>query len=227
MPWNRAGKAGHQHRRRSWGEARSARTTYGLDPQDDRNGRPQRGVFHAAIPQNGNLECGSRRDHRLSGAQVIHNKEEPMEIQFPDIPLYKGWGHPYRVEATIRGLELVEGHLPPEIEGTLLRCGPDRQYPPRNGSDVFIDGEGMVHTFRFSGGQVDYMSRWVRTERFVLQAEARRALFGRYRNRFTNAPEAGGARMGTANTNLVFHAGKLLALKEDDLPYELDPQTLE
>ena len=35
-----------------------------------------------------------------------------MEIQFPDIPLYKGWGHPYRVEATIRGLELVEGHLP-------------------------------------------------------------------------------------------------------------------
>ena len=150
-----------------------------------------------------------------------------MEIQFPDIPLYKGWGHPYRVEATIHGLELVEGHLPPEIEGTLLRCGPDRQYPPRNGSDVFIDGEGMVHTFRFSGGQVDYMSRWVRTERFVLQEEARRALFGRYRNRFTNAPEAGGARMGTANTNLVFHAGKLLALKEDDLPYELDPQTLE
>ena len=150
-----------------------------------------------------------------------------MEIQFPDIPLYKGWGHPYRVEATIRGLELVEGHLPPEIEGTLLRCGPDRQYPPRNGSDVFIDGEGMVHTFRFSGGQVDYMSRWVRTERFVLQDEARRTLFGRYRNRFTNDPEAGGARMGTANTNLVFHAGKLLALKEDDLPYELDPQTLE
>jgi carotenoid cleavage dioxygenase-like enzyme len=127
-----------------------------------------------------------------------------MEIQFPDIPLYKGWGHPYRVEATVRGLELMEGHLPPEIEGTLLRCGPDRQYPPRNGSDVFIDGEGMVHTFRFSGGQVDYMSRWVRTERFVLQEEARRALLGRYRNRFTNAPEAGGARMGTANTNRCF-----------------------
>jgi len=101
-----------------------------------------------------------------------------MEIRFPDIPIYKGWGHPYRVEATIRGLELVEGHLPPEIEGTLLRCGPDRQYPPRDGSDVFIDGECMVRTFRFSGGQVDYMSRWVRTERYVLQKQARRALFG-------------------------------------------------
>ncbi len=150
-----------------------------------------------------------------------------MEIRFPDIPLYKGWGHPYRVEATIQGLELVEGHLPPEIEGTLLRCGPDRQYPPRDGNDVFIDGEGMVHTFRFSGGQVDYRSRWVRTERFVLQEKARRALFGPYRNRFANDPETGSARNGTANTNLVFHAGKLLALKEDDLPYELDPETLE
>jgi len=150
-----------------------------------------------------------------------------MEIRFPDIPLYQGWGHPYRVEATIRGLELVEGHLPAEIEGTLLRCGPDRQYPPRGGNDVFIDGEGMVHTFRFSGGQVDYMSRWVRTERFVLQEKARRALFGPYRNRFANDAEAGSARNGTANTNLVFHAGKLLALKEDDLPYELDPETLE
>jgi hypothetical protein len=131
------------------------------------------------------------------------------------------------VEATIHGLELVGGHLPAEIEGTLLRCGPDRQYPPRDGSDLFIDGEGMVHTFRFSGGQVDYMSRWVRTERYVLQDQARRALFGRYRNRFTNDPSAGSARMGTANTNLVFHAGKLLAHKEDDLPYELDPETLE
>ncbi len=33
--------------------------------------------------------------------------------------------------------------------------------------------------------------------------------------------------MGTANTNLIWHAGKMLALKEDDLPYELDPRTLE
>ena len=54
-----------------------------------------------------------------------------------------------------------------------------------------------------------------------------RAVRPRYRNRFTNDPEAGNTRMGTANTNLVYRAGKLLALKEDDLPYELDPETLE
>ena len=74
---------------------------------------------------------------------------------------------------------------------------------------------------------VDYRSRWVRTERFRLQEQARRSLFGRYRNRYTNDPSVAGKNMGTANTNIVWHGRKLLALKEDSLPMELDPETLE
>jgi len=93
--------------------------------------------------------------------------------------------------------------------------------------DVFIDGEGMAHLFRFENGHVDYRSRWVRNERFRLQEQARRSLFGRYRNRYTNDPSVAGKSMGTANTNIVWHGRKLLALKEDSLPMELDPETLE
>ena len=150
-----------------------------------------------------------------------------MEIRFPDIPLYEGWGKPLRTESNVRGLELISGELPSALKGTWYRAGPDRQYPPMDGNDIFIDGEGMVHMFRFDGEQVDYRSRWVRTERFVLQEKARRGLFGRYRNRYTNDPSVAGAHMGTANTNAIFHAGKALVLKEDDLPYEIDPDTLE
>jgi carotenoid cleavage dioxygenase-like enzyme len=150
-----------------------------------------------------------------------------MEIQFPDIPLYEGWGAPLRTESHIRGLELISGKLPEGLEGTWYRAGPDRQYPPMTGDDIFIDGEGMTHMFRFEDGHVEYRSRWVRTERYELQDAARRSLFGRYRNRYTNDPSVAGAHMGTANTNAVLHAGRLLALKEDDLPYELDPDTLE
>ena len=148
-------------------------------------------------------------------------------VRFPDIPLYQGWGAPLRTESAIEDLECIQGAVPPELNGTLYRCGPDRQYPPMTGDDVFIDGEGMVHMFRFANGHVDYRSRWVHTERFKLQEKARRSLFGRYRNRYTNDPSVEGAHMGTGNTNLVWHAGKLLALKEDDLPYEVDPDTLE
>lgn len=150
-----------------------------------------------------------------------------MEIQFPEIPLYQGWGKPLRVESTIEGLELIEGHVPPEIDGTWYRAGPDRQYPSMFRDDVFIDGEGMAHMFRFDGGFVSYRSRWVHSARFLAQQRARRALFGRYRNFHDIAPEARGVNGGTANTTMVFHAGQLTVLKEDDLPYVMDPDTLE
>jgi carotenoid cleavage dioxygenase len=150
-----------------------------------------------------------------------------MDVAFPNIPLYQGWGAPLRTESTIAGLELVQGALPPQLNGTLYRCGPDRQYAPMTADDVFIDGEGMVHMFRFAAGQVDYRSRWVRTERFLLQETARRSLFGRYRNRYTNDPSVAGRSPGTANTNIVWHGRRLLALKEDSMPVEVDPDTLE
>lgn len=150
-----------------------------------------------------------------------------MEIVFPNIPLYEGWGKPLRTESTVEGLELVEGKVPEGIQGTWYRAGPDRQYPSRLDEDVFIDGEGMAHMFRFDNGHVTYRSRWVRNERFLAQEKARRGLFGRYRNRYTADPEARDVNPGTANTNMLFHAGRLTVLKEDDLPYEMDPDTLE
>ncbi len=150
-----------------------------------------------------------------------------MEITFPNITLYEGWGKPLRTESTVEGLELVEGKVPEGIQGTWYRAGPDRQYPSRLNEDVFIDGEGMVHMFRFDDGHVGYKSRWVRNERFIAQEKAKRGLFGRYRNRYTADPEAEGLNPGTSNTSMLFHAGKLAVLKEDDLPYEIDPDTLE
>lgn len=150
-----------------------------------------------------------------------------MPVRFPDLPLYRGWGAPLRLESDIHDLEIIEGELPDDLTGTLYRCGPDRQYPPLYKDDVFIDGEGMAHKFRFARGHVDYRSRWVRNERFLLQEKARRSLFGRYRNRYTNDPSVAGKSMGTANTSAVWHGGKLLILKEDSLPVEVDPDTLD
>lgn len=48
---------------------------------------------------------------------------------------------------------------------------------------------------------------------------------GKYRNRFTDAVEF--KVRSTANTNVVYFNGQLLALKEDSPPYALDPVTLE
>jgi len=152
---------------------------------------------------------------------------EVPEVVFPDIPLYQGWTAPLRIESDLKDLELIQGSVPKDLNGTLYRCGPDRQYPSMFKDDVFIDGEGMAVMFRFEDGHVDFKSRWVRNERFKLQEEARRSLFGRYRNRYTDDPSVAGKDRGTSNTNMLFHAGKLLSLKEDHLPHEMDPDTLE
>ena len=148
-------------------------------------------------------------------------------VRFPNVPLYEGFGAPMRLEADLRDCEVSYGAVPKDLNGVLYRCGPDRQYPPLNDDDIFIDGEGKVVMFRFENGHVDFKTRYVRTARYNLQEKHRRELFGRYRNRYTHDPLAQACNPGTANTNVVWHAGRLLALKEDDMPYELDPYTLE
>src|SRR5438093_574643 len=93
-----------------------------------------------------------------------HECRGSMDVKFPDIPLYRGWGAPLRSEVDAHDLEVVSGSVPKDLNGSLYRCGPDRQYPPMTCDDVFIDGEGMVHRFHFDHGHVDYRSRWVRNE---------------------------------------------------------------
>ncbi len=95
-------------------------------------------------------------------------------VRFPDIELYRGWGEPLRTECDIRGLELTQGEIPDGLEGALYKVGADRQYPSGRTDDIFIDGEGMIRMFRFKDNQVDYVSRWVHTERYKLQKAAKR-----------------------------------------------------
>lgn len=148
-----------------------------------------------------------------------------MTGAFPDNPNFTGFNEPSRLEADVADLE-VEGEIPAGLEGTFYRCGPDFRFPPLRADDINHNGDGMVSMFRFQGGAVDFKSRYVRTEKFNLESDARRALFGMYRNPFTDDPSVAGKDRTLANTNVVFHAGRLLALKEDGLPYEVDPDSL-
>ena len=66
----------------------------------------------------------------------------------------------------------------------------------------------------------------MRTAKFELERRARRALFGAYRNPYTDSPEVAGQDNNTANTSMLWHHGRLYALKESGRPYELDPATL-
>ena len=145
---------------------------------------------------------------------------------FPDTLAFSGILKPLRFEADIIDVE-VEGVIPPELNGTFHRVHPDQQFPPMFDSDQFFNGDGLISLFKFRGGKVDFKQRYAQTDKFKLERAAGKALFGAYRNPLTDDPSVKGRIRGTANTNAVVHAGKLMALKEDSPALLMDPLTLE
>ncbi|KAL2844127.1 carotenoid oxygenase [Aspergillus pseudoustus] len=143
---------------------------------------------------------------------------------FPDRPQFSGFMRPCRVEGEASNLEVL-GQIPKEIDGVFYRVMPDPQLPPFIEDDPWFNGDGNISAFRIHEGRVSFQQRYVRTEKFVREREAQRALLGKYRNKFTDAVEF--KIRTTANTNIVHFNGQLLALKEDAPPYALDPLTLE
>ena len=133
---------------------------------------------------------------------------------------------PGRIETELADL-VVYGEIPKEIDGTFYRIAADPFYPPSPENSIPIEGDGHVSAFRICNGQVDMKTKYVDTERLKLERKANRRLFGLYRNPFTHHPCVRAAVDSTANTNMVYWAGRLLALKEVALPYEVDPNTLD
>lgn len=156
---------------------------------------------------------------------MTQHMNPPTGLQFPDDVVFNGYAAPVRIEGHVHDLEVI-GRIPPELEGAYYRNSADHSYPPLLGKDIFLNGDGMVHMVRIENGHADLTTRYVRTRKFMLERAARRALFGAYRNPFTDAPEVKGEDANTANTSIMWHHGKLFALKEAGRPYELDPNDL-
>lgn len=107
----------------------------------------------------------------------------------------------------------VEGEVPADLDGWYLRNGPN----PRRPNAHWFTGDGMIHGVRIENGRAAwYRNRWVRTESFERD-------FGVY-----NADGTRNLHSSVANTHVVNHAGRTLALVESSLPYEItnDLQTV-
>ena len=123
----------------------------------------------------------------------------------------------------------VEGKLPADLDGAFFRVGPDPQYPKPDNIRARhpLRRRGDVGVFRIKDGHVDFRTRYVRTQRWKAQHAARRSLFGMYRNPTTDDPSVKALSRGTANTQIFYHHGRLLAMKEDSPPVAMNPLTLE
>lgn len=118
------------------------------------------------------------------------------------------------------------GDIPAALTGALYRIGPNPQFSPRDENYHWFTGDGMVHAFHLEDGKARYLNRWVRTPKWNAEHAAGRALFGSWGNPMTTDPSVMGQDSGVANTNVVWHGGKLMALEEAHRPFAVDPKTL-
>jgi carotenoid cleavage dioxygenase len=104
----------------------------------------------------------------------------------------------------------VEGALPPELRGRYLRNGPN-PVPGREPSHWFV-GDGMLHGVRIEEGRAEwYRSRWVRTKTWETGED------------FVKEDGSVDRSVGVANTHVICHAGRILALVESSFPTEVTP----
>jgi len=113
------------------------------------------------------------------------------------------------VSTEIEAFDLpVEGALPPELCGDYIRNGPNPR-PGAKPSHLFM-GDGMLHGVRIENGRARaYRNRWVRTREFVEHAP------------FVRMNGTIDLTVGTANTNIIAHGNRLLALVESSFPTEV------
>jgi carotenoid cleavage dioxygenase len=129
---------------------------------------------------------------------------------------------PWRLEGTADDLEVI-GAIPRELNGTYYRNGPNPAYEPV-GRYHWFDGDGMIHAINLRDGRAAYRNRWVQSDGLKEERAAGKALFP---GLLAISPSEQPRFKVTANTNIVFHAGKLLALVEAALPTQMAPGTLE
>jgi carotenoid cleavage dioxygenase-like enzyme len=107
----------------------------------------------------------------------------------------------------------VTGVVPPDLDGRLLRNGPNPAVIPADEADYhWFSGDGMIHAISLAGGKATgYRNRWVRTRALAAKLE-------------TTPPKGPTEPIdGPANTHVIRHGGTTLALVESGFPHALSP----
>ena len=114
----------------------------------------------------------------------------------------------------------VIGKVPEELAGSFLRIGSNPVFVDNPDTYHPFDGDGMIHEVSFRDGTATYINRFVDTDGLRLEKEKGDYIW----TGLASGPDFNvehGPLKNVANTALVFHGGKLLALWEGGNPHHM------
>ena len=122
----------------------------------------------------------------------------------------------------------IEGKLPSDLRGDFYRNGPGLFERGGIRYQHWFDGDGMVHHWHFGEQGVSHRARFVETAKFVAESQANEFLVPSFGSAIkAKIPLRSPDTVNTANTNVILHQGRLLALWEGGSPYALSANTLD
>lgn len=120
----------------------------------------------------------------------------------------------------------VIGEIPSDICGAYVQNNPNPHFKPQ-GLYHWFDGDGMIHGVQIREGQATYQNRYIQTNGLLAEKQANKILWKGILEPFPTTGSQSPDK-DTANTDLIFHNGKLLATWWlSGQPYGIDPITFQ
>ena len=132
-----------------------------------------------------------------------------------------------RAEELASPMTALSGRLPPELLGVLWRNGPAEHERFGHRYGHWFDGDGMVQAFAFNGTAVTHRGRILDTPKRRRETQAGRRIMPAFATLPPHPePVLAPNDMNAANTAMLAHAGRLMALWEGGSALAVDPETL-
>jgi all-trans-8'-apo-beta-carotenal 15,15'-oxygenase len=121
----------------------------------------------------------------------------------------------------------VTGRWPAELNGRFYRNGPALFERGGQRYQHWFDGDGMVQQFTFNNGKVAHRGALVRTNKLLTEQKAGKFVYSAFGSYIpSDLPLQGPDSLNPANTSVIEHGGRLMALWEGGSAYELNASDL-
>ncbi len=176
------------------------------------------------VPPFGSNDLATFSRNRLTSTMPL-----PAPIDPTTNPHLTGVFEPVQTEIFAEDLEVVQGEIPRDLDGSYLRNGPNPRFTPLGAYVYPMEGDGMIHALSLQNGKASYRNAYVRTPMLDIEEAAGHALWPSIMSGALPGPDDVGPELAWSfrdmpAINVVCHHGTLIALAETTKSYRISPQ---